>query len=84
MGRLRQRREIWRRLGRNRLLDPISVTDVYMPYLIRRNPTQDNAGGWNALFCFGFDDGVEVLAGSQDAGFVVGLSELTERGLRSS
>ena len=55
-----------------------------MAYLIRRNPTQDNAGGWNALFCFGFDEGVEVLAGSQDTGFVVGLSELTERGLRPS
>lgn len=45
-------------------------------------PTKNNAGRRNAFFVFAFDECIEILAGSQNAGFIVGLSEIAECGLR--
>lgn len=58
----------------------------YVPgHLYHREPlTKDDAMRGDAFFGFGFDEGVEVVAGFQNAGFVVGLSELAESGLRTS
>ena len=43
---------------------------------------EDDAGGGDAFVDFGFDEVVEVVAGFEDAGLVLGLGEVVEGGLR--
>ena len=41
-------------------------------------PAQDDAGGGYTLIHLFFYEGVEVVAGSEDAGLIVGLGEVVE------
>ena len=43
-----------------------------------REPAQDNAGGGYALIYLFFYEGIEVVAGFEDSGLIVGLGEVVE------